>query len=90
MHSPSVLHQASTPQLLNLAPLLTCPHSNQELQRTYEDPSVEVPKPPHWGGYLVRPTAIEFWQGRPSRLHDRLRFSREGTDGEWSMKRLYP
>jgi pyridoxamine 5'-phosphate oxidase len=47
-----------------------------------------VPRPPGWGGYLVRPHAIDFWQGRPSRLHDRLRYTRAG-DG-WAIQRLAP
>jgi pyridoxamine 5'-phosphate oxidase len=47
-----------------------------------------VPKPPHWGGYNVKPITIEFWQGRPNRLHDRLLFSRES--GEWLISRLAP
>lgn len=46
------------------------------------------PLPPHWGGYLVAPTAVEFWQGRASRLHDRWRYTHDGTG--WSLERLSP
>ncbi|MEU7931367.1 pyridoxamine 5'-phosphate oxidase [Micromonospora echinofusca] len=48
-----------------------------------------IPAPPYWGGLRVRPDAVEFWQGRVSRLHDRLRFRRTGT-GEWVVERLAP
>jgi pyridoxamine 5'-phosphate oxidase len=50
--------------------------------------SREVPLPPFWGGYRVRPTSIEFWQGRVDRLHDRLRY--RCHDGGWAIERLYP
>jgi pyridoxamine 5'-phosphate oxidase len=50
----------------------------------------KVPRPPHWGGYRVRPTAVEFWRDRPFRLHERLVFSRETPDGAWRTARLYP
>jgi len=49
-----------------------------------------VPLPDHWGGYRVVPDSIEFWQGRESRLHDRLRYRRESSDGEWILERLAP
>jgi len=48
-----------------------------------------IPLPPHWGGYRVTPQTIEFWQGRQSRLHDRLRYSRL-ADGAWKIERLSP
>lgn len=50
----------------------------------------EVPRPPYWTGFRIRPTAIEFWQDRPFRLHDRVQFSRPSADGSWTKARLYP
>lgn len=50
--------------------------------------STPIPRPPHWGGYRVSPVHIEFWQGRPSRLHDRILYTLE--DGEWQIRRLAP
>jgi pyridoxamine 5'-phosphate oxidase len=49
-----------------------------------------VPRPAHWGGYRVTPLNIEFWQGRYSRLHDRLRYERTATTGDWELSRYYP
>ncbi len=57
-----------------------------ELTETYRDQS--VPRPPHWGGFGIEPNYIEFWQGRASRLHDRLVFSLQNQ--AWQMKRLNP
>jgi pyridoxamine 5'-phosphate oxidase len=48
----------------------------------------EIPRPEHWGGFRVMPTMIEFWQGRSSRLHDRLRY--RSIDGAWVIDRLSP
>jgi pyridoxamine 5'-phosphate oxidase len=58
-----------------------------DLLLQYEN--LEVPKPPHWGGFALRPTKIEFWQGRSNRLHDRLLFTLE-NENVWQMIRLNP
>lgn len=58
----------------------------KEIADSYE--GKELSRPPHWGGFIVKPVIIEFWQGRPSRLHDRIQYSLE--NGEWKMERLAP
>ena len=50
----------------------------------------EIPLPPYWGGYRVAPATVEFWQGRPSRLHDRLLYTRNEAANAWSIHRLAP
>ncbi|ANV88318.1 pyridoxamine 5'-phosphate oxidase [Picosynechococcus sp. PCC 7117] len=59
----------------------------KDLEAEYADK--EIPRPDHWGGFLVKPEKIEFWQGRPSRLHDRLVFTLQG-DRTWQRQRLAP
>ena len=49
----------------------------------------QIPLPPHWGGFRLKPDKIEFWQGRPNRLHDRFRYTRK-ADGLWQIDRLAP
>ena len=61
----------------------------EEVAAEYEDRD-EIPRPAHWGGYVVRPTEIEFWQGRPNRLHDRLRYRRASAEDDWTLERLAP
>jgi pyridoxamine 5'-phosphate oxidase len=68
--------------------------SRAELERAWAEVDARFPKdqpvpaPPHWGGFRLVPQTVEFWQGRPSRLHDRLRFRRD--DGGWVVERLAP
>jgi pyridoxamine 5'-phosphate oxidase len=50
----------------------------------------EVPRPPHWGGWLLVPEVFEFWQGRPNRLHDRFRYRRDDNTQDWVIERLAP
>lgn len=59
----------------------------KELENTFENKS--IPRPKHWGGYLVRPVEVEFWQGRANRLHDRIRYSVQ-EDYFWKKERLSP
>jgi pyridoxamine 5'-phosphate oxidase len=69
--------------------------SRAEIERLHDEAEAElapgrpVPRPPHWGGLRVVPVYVEFWQGRPDRLHDRLRF-RRAEDGGWVVERLAP
>ena len=70
--------------------------SRQELEQRVDGASQKwpegttVPRPAHWGGYRVTPLNIEFWQGRYSRLHDRLRYERANTTADWELNRYYP
>ena len=58
----------------------------RELEKKFPN---EVPLPPNWGGFILKPERIEFWQGRPSRLHDRFSYARQ-VDGSWKIERLSP
>jgi pyridoxamine 5'-phosphate oxidase len=68
--------------------------SRQQLEQRLAELEAEYaqrdpPRPPHWGGYRLAPLVIEFWKGRPNRLHDRLRYQRQ-DDGSWRIDRLAP
>ena len=58
----------------------------QELEKKF---ATDIPLPPNWGGFILKPERIEFWQGRPSRLHDRFSYTRQ-PDNSWKLERLAP
>ena len=76
------------------SPQSTVIHSREILETNFQTYQTEFEKkeiirPPHWGGYIVKPELIEFWQGRSSRLHDRMVYEKDG-DNEWKINRLAP
>lgn len=82
-----------SPQSKVIASRETLEETEARLLQQYN--GIAVPRPPHWGGYLVKPSMIEFWQGRPGRLHDRIRYSlktasNNPTENVWSKERLAP
>lgn len=76
----------ASPQSQVIAGREVLEHNLEQLQQRYADQAPE--RPPHWGGYRLRPQRIEFWQGRPSRLHDRLSYRL--AEGAWVRERLAP
>lgn len=77
----------ASPQSEVIASRKTIEDNLVAVQQKYSDG--QVPRPPHWGGYRVNPLKMEFWQGRPSRLHDRILYSL-GENGVWKIDRLAP
>ncbi|WP_246026381.1 pyridoxamine 5'-phosphate oxidase [Oleiharenicola lentus] len=77
----------ASPQSTVIAGRAVIEESYRVVEKKYE--GREVPLPPHWGGYRLSPESVEFWQGRRSRLHDRLRYRRE-PGGDWVVERLAP
>ena len=87
----SPVHSFCPWQIVLVCSCLVCgtpgTHVVSVLAQNFADESKEIPRPDNWGGYLIRPEAIEFWHGRPSRLHDRIAFRKE--DGAWKQERRW-
>ena len=77
----------ASPQSIAVAGRAVIEESYRVVEKKYE--GREVPLPPNWGGFRLAPESVEFWQGRRSRLHDRLRYRREAA-GDWVVERLAP
>ena len=78
----------ASPQSLPIFNREVIEENEKKYTEKFSDTAI-IPRPPHWGGYIVKPTQIEFWQGRPSRLHDRILYSLQ-TDKSWKIERLAP
>jgi pyridoxamine 5'-phosphate oxidase len=78
----------ASPQSQTVASRTELERARDELVARYPEPG-PVPRPEQWGGYLVVPDTVEFWQGRPDRLHDRLAYRRT-AEGAWTTDRLAP
>ena len=84
---PGIAGRKATPvSVKNLAIIIE--ERLKELETQYADESLPIPRPPHWGGIRIVPLKIEFWQGRPNRLHDRLLYQK--TENNWQITRLSP
>ncbi|NJL00584.1 MAG: pyridoxamine 5'-phosphate oxidase [Spirulinaceae cyanobacterium SM2_1_0] len=77
----------ASPQSQAIADRTVLEQRLQALEAKYAEG--QVPRPPHWGGFRLQPETVEFWQGRPNRLHDRLAYTRQ-ADGSWQRQRLAP
>ncbi len=77
----------ASPQSQEIASRITLDDNTRELEEQFKN-TIEIPRPDHWGGYRVLPDTFEYWQGRPSRLHDRLVY--ELKNGDWQLYRIAP
>jgi pyridoxamine 5'-phosphate oxidase len=89
-HRPrgSQLGAWASPQSQGIARLEDVRRRQEELAAEYA--GKDVPRPAHWGGYLLRPSAVELWSAGVDRIHERLRWERDASTGEWTLRRLAP